>query len=70
MVEGRLKYTRSSRPERRCCTCNNPPHSSTEEADTGGTGHLLVCPTCSVALGTWPGVVAQENEFEALRATR
>jgi hypothetical protein len=71
MIDGRLKYTKTSsgRPELRCSTCNESPHSSTEEDDTGGTWHLLVCPTCRVTLGRWPSVVSRENELDALRAT-
>lgn len=72
MIDPRLKYTKfpSGRLELHCSTRNEPPRSSTEEDEMGGTWHLLVCPTCSVTLGKWPSVVARENELEALRTTR
>jgi hypothetical protein len=72
MIDPRLKYTKfpSGRLELHCSTCNEPPHSSTEEDDMGGTWHLLVCPTCSATLGRWPSIVAREIELDTLRAMR
>jgi hypothetical protein len=72
MIDPRLKYRKftSGRLEVRCSTCNESPHSSTEEDDLGGTWHLPVCPTCAITLGRWPSIVAREKELEALLATR
>jgi hypothetical protein len=72
MIDKRLVPARTSGGtlELKCSTCNESPHSSTEEDDMGGTWYLLVCPTCVVALGKWPSIVARETELEALRATR